>query len=169
MSDEITLEDCRKLLLDMRDEYITDSHVERLSSLSDEQRFNIAKQLLPEIGLYDNTYPGGLKMSFIFILLTIFQDYNNISREDFVPLLNKAGVSASAYLIQNSAFPIDFLVDFSFLRHDPSNPKNISLENTIYFTRVRRLSEIISYCRNLVPNSEHMTDEMVLSVTGVEV
>lgn len=169
MSNDITVEDCRKLLLDMQDEHIAERHVESLSSLSDEQKFHIAKQLLPEIGLYDNTYPKTLKMNLIFILLAVFEEYNDISREEFVLLLDGASESATSYLIQNNAFPVDFLVDLSFLRYDISNLKNMSLGNTIHFTRMRRILEILSYCQGLVPDSEHMTDEMVLRVAGVEV
>jgi hypothetical protein len=169
MSDDITVKDCRILLLDIRDEHITEKHVESLSSLSDEQKFYIAKQLLPEIGLYDNIQPKTLKMNLIFILLAVFEEYNNISREEFVLLLDGASVSATSYIIQNDAFPVDFLVDLSFLHYNTSNLKNIALGNTIHFTRMRRILEVLSYCKGIVPDSEHMSDEMVLSVAGVKV
>lgn len=166
----ITVENCRFLLSEGQ---VSDDYVKTLSSLSDRERFDIAKHLLSEIELRHNKlrakagyYSNQLKV--ILSLLDSFQDYNGILYEDFRDFMSNGDLFVvTAYLIRNKSFPIAFLLNTSLLEPHKKNPYVNILEEYIRHAKIIRRPELVTYCKNLVPDSESMSDEMVLSVAGV--
>lgn len=181
MNKTIIVEGFRELLND-RGEALTDNakyeqHVAIYkileSFLSIKEKFEIAKQLLKELEAYDTYYYDYNVTSFLeqwksyFALLNSFHEYDGISRKEFALLLEEASLAVVALIIGNSIFPIDFLIEDSFLERHKSNFNYWVVESSMKTARQRRKSEIMAYYKSVVSGSEYMTDEMVLNVIGI--
>lgn len=178
MSNDITVEDCRKLLTQKREDFysyqeekVFYGRVYRVivDSLSLEERFNLAKMFHKELEFYEEfRLMDEKKAQSVSALLDSIRDYQGIIYDDFVFLLDKVGIGFITMLVMNSAFPIEFLLDGSYLKRHVNHPSYFVLEYAVDLAMDNRKTDILSHYRNLVPNSESMSDEMVLSVAGVK-
>jgi hypothetical protein len=181
MSKMSIIEKCRELLNDRREFLKNGSNYKQYAalcnkvenSLSMKDKFEISKQLLKELEEYDAYYYAYDVTSFAeqwktyFALLNSFHDYNGISREEFAFLLEKASCAIVAVAIGNDAFPIDFLIDTSFVERHQIHFNYWVIESCLNTAKQRRRKEIWDYYKSIVPGSENMTDEMILSIVGI--
>jgi hypothetical protein len=92
---------------------------------------------------------------------------DGISREKFIELLEDSKPAVMIHILRNKKFPIDVLLDESFLARHASDPNYWLLQICTSDAKLNRRSEVIAYYRNKISDSEHMSDDMVLSVAGV--
>lgn len=175
------VENCRELLND-RQTIVKNSeqhiqYIEICDSItlyaSAKEKFDIAKQLLKELEEYDDHYYAYDVTSFAeqqktyFSLLNSFHDYEGIVPEEFAFLLKEASLAVIAVTVGNASFPIDFLVEDSFLKRHETHLNYWALESSIKVTRHRRKEEIWNHYKSMVPGSENMNDKMILSILGL--
>lgn len=179
MSTYITIEECRKLIRSSDEWALDKKSLEDLRDirnllthiLSVRECFNLAKQLLSELEVYDGWFentpiiPVGQRES-IDVLLRTFQRCDDITHEEFVSLLDKADIFITDLIVRNPTLPIEILMEPSFLSRHVLNPKYSELVLTIRFTKTRRIKDVITHFRKIIPSSEYMSDEMLLKVAG---
>ena len=141
------------------------------AGLSLSVRFSLARDLLNEIGMYKNSFNRDLlnidQRIVLIGLLNSFKHYESIEHEEFARLLEIAPPYIIDRLINNRSLPLDFLLDSSLLEQHKYHPMFQDLQKEVRYVKTKRKPEIIAYCRNKITGSEHMSDEMVLSVAGV--
>lgn len=178
--DIATVNNCRYFITCGAKEFINDEERSFLislyrsfvSSLSLREQFAIGSELLTEIDDYYNVEvrrsSSKEKWEVITGLFDSFEYCESIEKEEYTQLLEIAPERISVQLIRNSSLPLDFLINPSFLKHRKPDSTYSMLPNEIALAKIRRRLELITYCRNLVPNSEYMTDEMVLTISGID-
>lgn len=150
---------------------VTQKELDYLTNfLSLEERFHIAKELCDDIHVftdlrYSQVVPEVTK-KFYICFLEVFQKYDGISREDYVYLLNNAPFSLLQYIVDNPFMPIDMLIEYGIARSQEQGFFNAFLVAHIKTSQEKRSGEIFSYLRGLVPSSENMSDEMIISISG---
>lgn len=181
MSKNITAEDCRKLLSgEVKDKKLTRELINSIRDLSVSEKFNLAKELLQEISFYyklDSQLQAqnkALKLSSIRAsaltpLILSFEFYDSISTEEYEQLMENNSYVIMASLMKNDSFPITFLIHDSWIENHLNEPKYWYMKEYVSIIKKSRKSEIVSYYRNLVPNSESMSDEMVMSIAGAKI
>lgn len=154
------------------EKHFMDTYTKITATYSAEERFKLAKKVMSELNKYGKPNVFGKiywgQKETLITLTQSFVECENISHKEFIQILNKANLATAKLLIQNKIFPVDILVDSSFFERYKSHPEYSFLENTIQHLKSYRFLEIIDYYRNIVPESENMSDEMVLKVAGVE-
>lgn len=181
MSEQVTLEDCLKMFEDPKlfidddkIQFVVDVH-KTLLSLPSKEVFNLAKQLLKEIEIHNNNYYSSSQTvryafehhDFVRILIDSFETCQEISRKEFLWLLEESGVNITARITRNIALPIDILLAPSLIERHLGKSDNWLIELCQAEAKGRRRQEIINYYRDIVPNSKAMSDEIVLSVVGI--
>ena len=134
-------------------------------------RFSLARELMTELGAYKDfatriSYKVIQRVT-LDMLLNSFKNYQDIERKEYARLLKTAPSYVIDKLINNHSLPLDFLLNSSLLEFYKFDPMFQDLQREVQDVKVRRKTEIIAYCRGFVPDSKHMSDEMVLSVAGV--
>lgn len=182
MSINISIQDCRDLLADKLSHLddtaervrLTNAYNEFVTVTSLEEMFILAKQLLKELDEYDNSYVEGIKFTTkqqktYAKLKAPFYHYDGITPNEYNWILENAGFDVVLATIENKRLPVPLLIEGSFLTKHVNAPYFAVLRRTVADVKRKREVEIISYYRNQVPNSTHMSDNMVLSVAGVTV
>jgi hypothetical protein len=152
---------------------ITQKELDYLTSfLSPGERFHIAKELCYDIRLftdlrYSQIVPDVTK-KFYICFLEVFQKYDGISREEYVYLFDNAPFSLLQYIVDNPSMPVDMLIEYGITRSQEQGFFNAFLVAHIKTAQENRSEEILSYLRSLVPGSESMSNEMVLSISGYD-
>ena len=136
-----------------------------------EERFYIAKELLTELSIYlEIRYDSKISNhSRVFAnqLLEALDTSKEITREDYLYVIDNCSLTLlKDYVITNSCFPIDMLVDDSTFESHASDLFFIDFKWELEDTRSLRYREIIAYCKSIIPGSEHMADDMVLAISG---
>lgn len=169
----VTVESCRTILATVGEHQVSGDYVATFSNLSEEEKFHIARQVLPELKAYNDrlSMKSGTtsnKAALNSSLLKCFEHYDGISHKDFSQLLSGLDIyPVVIYLIRNKSFPISLLLESTLLKSYQKSPHQFYLEGYVKHVKASRMAEIIAYCKYLVPDSESMSDEMVLSVAGV--
>lgn len=180
MDVKITVDDCRRLLRgEVKDGTLAIAQFSVLTDLPDQEQFAFARELSRDISFYyelsqsesrqTKAHFSHVQLMLLGHLVKFFETYDDISWEDYANWVTGDDLYVIvASLLRNEMFPVGFLVDTSWLNKyvDHSNYWLLKM-----YTRVlqdKKKSEIIAYCKQLVPGSEHMSDEMVLSVTGAK-
>lgn len=182
MSEIISVKDCKDLLSNklscLKDGYEKDRLINAYrtldTSVSLGEMFALAKQLIEELDNYDGSYVEGDKFTAeqqltYAKLMSPFYRYEYITVDEYTWLLKHAGLDVTLAIIENRHFPIHLFIEVSFLGRHFGAPSFGVLQRAIANVKQNRKSEIIDYYRNQIPNSEHMSDEMVLSVAGVSI
>lgn len=182
MSVNITVQDCRDLLSDKLSHLgnsaervkLTNAYNSFVASTSLEEMFLLAKQLLKELDEYDNSYVEGVKFTTkqqktYAKLKAPFYHYDGITRDEYNWILENAGFDVVLATVENKRFPVSLLVESSFLTKHINAAYFAVLRRTVADVKRKREVEIITYYRGQVPNSTHMSDNMVLSVAGVSI
>lgn len=179
MDTTLTVEECRELIKPSSEWSLDKKLFNSLNSardlltdtLSIRERFELAKQLLPELEVYDGWFdhapivPAGQRGS-ITALLRSFQQCEDIIHAEFISILNEASIFITDLIVRNPTLPIGILMEPSFLSRHLFDSKYSELVLTIRFIKTRRVDEVVAYFRELIPGSESMTDEMVLKIAG---
>lgn len=170
----VTVESCRAILATAGEHQVSGDYVATFSNLSEEEKFHIAKQVLPELKAYNDkrSMKSGTtsnKAALNSYLLNCFEYCDGISYEDFSQLLGGSDIyPVIIYLIRNKSFPLSLLLEPTLLKSYQNSPHQLYLEGYVKYVKASRMVEIIAYCRGLVPDSENMSDEIVLNVAGVK-
>lgn len=143
--------------------------------ISSEESFHLAKALMPELSAYRKALISGNRTgnridayNVYSSLLNAYSNFTNISREDFLFIINDAPGFLVQYLVHNPSIPVDILMEDSYFTHIENDSTASGFKEALNTIRLYdRYEDIIDYVRSLVPNSETMTDEMVLSVYGI--
>lgn len=181
MGMKIAVDDCRKLLRgEFQDGNLAIAQFSVIADLPAREHFALARELSREISFYyelSQPRSGQAKPQFSHVQLMIlghltksFETYDEIPWEDYAVLTADDDLCIIvASLLKNKMFPVDFLVETSWLNKYMNHPQYWLLKMHTRVLRDNKKPEIIAYCRQSIPNSEHMSDEIVLSVAGVEV
>jgi hypothetical protein len=188
VSQDITVDDCQLLLKNSRE--LLTSRGERqalartrngLLNASLKKHFDLAKNLVTELEEYliwfsrEHLTPNmQLRHSldpteghdYIADLIRSFELYDGISYDEYVQALNKAGRSIIKVLFGNMSLPITLLINDKIFE---AHSQYLLIKDEIEEARKYRISEIVDYCRGIVPYSENMTDKIVLSVAGIKI
>ena len=180
MDTKITVDDCRKILRnEVKDGTLAIAQFSVLTDLPAQEQFAFARELAREISFYhelsQSSQSGQTKAQFSNIQLMLighltkfFETYDEISWEDYADWVTGDDLYIIvASLLRNKMFPVDFLVDTSWLNKYVNHRAYWLLEMYTRVLRDNKKSEIITYCKQSISGCEHMTDDMVLSVVGI--
>jgi hypothetical protein len=176
MNAEITVDNCRGLLKgEVKDAELVTALVDAFAGLPIKEQFAFAMELRREISFYygysfEDAKSGISSFQSLMFdsLLRSFEVYTEISREEYDVLLtdgNLYGIILS--LLGNKSFPVDFLIETSWLEKYADHSKGWLLEGYLKGRQATRRFEIMAYFRDIIPNSEHMSDEMIMSIAGI--
>jgi hypothetical protein len=173
---EFTVDYCRQVLMNevnnVAQEKLKDNgFIKKVEHLSIQERFDMAKGLLLELGEYNNIsfYRREILDNAIHLsrgLTRALSTFEGASFADFEYLVENASFCLFYCIITNTSFPVSLFVESERVRD------YIEGDGANYLARSHwdeRRDEIAAYYRSIVPNSEHMSDEMVLSVAGVKI
>jgi hypothetical protein len=146
---------------------------ERLTS--SRKKFYLTKALIPELSNYRQALVSGNKAgnqidayNVYASLINAVSEFKDISREECLFIINNAPGFLIKYLLHNSSLPVDILIEDSYFTRIENDATTFSLKEDLQAARsIYRYEDIINYIRSVVPESETMTDEMVLSVYGI--
>jgi len=147
----------------------TDKFVNIIIAIDGNMAFELSKSLLPELAEYTdslNTKKVLLSaITYLYSRLTSFlSDFKGASLADFEYLVDNASFCLFSYILTNPSFPVALFVE----NERAQNYINSDEVNQFALSHwYERRDEIAVYLRDKIPNSEHMSDEMVLSVAGV--
>lgn len=146
------------------------SDVIDIAFASPEERAKLALFTLKELSNCEESLKSiGLNSSSLSIfnaLLIPLTSYNNFSREDFEYIVNNGSLLVVKNTVVNRSFPLNLLVDNElYLKHKES-PNLFLLDEELRRIRFNKSKAILQYFRNEIPDSEYMSDEMVLKIAG---
>lgn len=179
MGMKIAVDDCRKLLRgEFQDGNLAIAQFSVIADLPAREHFALARELSREISFYyelSQPRSGQAKPQFSHVQLMIlghltksFETYDEIPWEDYADWVTGDDLYIIvASLLRNKMFPVDFLVDTSWLNKYVNHRAYWLLEMYTRVLRDNKKSEIITYCKQSISGCEHMTDDMVLSVVGI--
>lgn len=141
-----------------------------VNSFSMEDRFYLAKNLLNELDYLrtgSGHYPSNFARFFSAALLDALISPVKVSNEEWQYVVDNCSLHLLSDVIKSPSFPVEILISEKAFEEHFTNPLFPYFQ--FHFDRVisARFPEIVHYFRSMVPNSEHMSDEMVLSVAGV--
>jgi hypothetical protein len=175
----VSVEDCRRVF-DVSADFASDSYapIDRLYSAlaetTDAERLDLVKQLLSELETfysfwYDkSSWKYSPSARIYSTLLRSLEFAKDVSREDYLYIFDNAHAYIVDSLVANPEFPVGLLIDDSIFTRHSGDPYLDDFKYTVEAVISHRFKEVIAYCRGIVPNSEHMTNEMVLNVAGVD-
>lgn len=166
---------CRQLLMNEvkgapQEEMENNDLVEKVKDLSLQKKFYMAKDLLPELGEYKE---------FVFTRKMVLNDvaylygelrsalcwFEGASLADFEYLVEHAPFCLFYHVLANASFPVALFVEGERVRSYLENAEESQLVRSHWY---ERLNEIIAYLGDGVSGFEYMSDEMVMSVTGID-
>lgn len=174
----ILVEDCKRVF-DVSTNYESDDYtpIDRLYSAlgktTDAERFDLVKQLLNELETFylfwyeESSWKFSPAARIYSTLLRSLEFAKNISREDYLYMINNAHAYIVDSLVVNPEFPVDLLIDDSIFANHGDDYFLNELKFTVEGVILHRFEDIVTYCRGIVPGSENMTNDMILSVAGV--
>lgn len=140
---------------------------------SGEEKFELLKELLEDLNSFYFLKKKSLsrhseaRTMYSYLTNTV-GSYTGISKEDFLNLIEKGNVDLLGEAVRNPNFPIELLFDRSIFNRYADDPNFNWLQEKINLAMWsnERFHETVTYIRHLVPNSEVMSDEMVMSIVG---
>jgi hypothetical protein len=172
---ELTVDYCRQLLMNevkgvSQEELENNILVEKVKDLSLREKFYMAKDLLPELGEYKE---------FVFMRQTVLNDvayvygelrnalcwFEGASLADFEYLVEHVPFCLFYHVLANASFPAALFVEGERVRSYLEDTEGSQLVRSHWS---ERRNEIITYLRDAVPGFEYMSDDMVMSVTGID-
>jgi hypothetical protein len=174
---EITVNDCRKILKNLKrgikKDPVLGNYIDAINNLSYKKRFVLAKELLPELessGILAGTGFGSSRTKEAEVytaLLSSLEMYAGIPREEFIELItNPNSYVVVTYLVKNKALPIDLLLSELLLHGHKNKFFYWIMKKQLEDVKLLRYPEIISHFRSIVPDSKHMSDDMVLKIAN---
>lgn len=172
---ELTVDYCRQLLMNEvkgapQEELENNDLVEKVKDLSLREKFYMAKDLLPELGEYKE---------FVFMRKMVLNDvaylygdlrsalwwFEGASLADFEFLVENASFCLLYHILTNPSFPAALFVESGRVRSYLEDAEGSQLVRSHWY---ERRNEIIAYLGDAVSGFEYMSDEMVMSVTGID-
>lgn len=105
----------------------------------------------------------------LFYTLSGYDEYKGFCDEDFLYVVTHGSVPLVRRIISNASCPLDFIVDETFYLKHVDSPEYNLLKSNLKVIRGLRIDEIVGVFRRQIEGAEHMSNEMVLKVAGVEV
>lgn len=177
---ELTLEYCKEILCPAPGKKITDEELKANGTYIDvlmldvdiQQTFNLAIELIPELNKFSKqsmyaAHVTGATYELYSALVETFRNNRYISYEQYQLLIENLSVHPLILTLSNPFLPIELLVKSKKHWHRANSvdfPNGIS---HIQRALKKRSWEVTAYARSIVPDSEHMNDEMVLKVAGI--
>jgi len=167
------VENCLRLF-EVNADYDTDLDTfSTIASLSTVEKAHLAKDLLPGLNNFYKDWvvksrqKDSIDVKAYSLLVKSIQKTDNFSREDFICFLENADLYTLKFVILNPLFPIDLLINkSSFINH--SEDLFLSSFQSAFNSAIRgRYTDVVFYARSIVPDSEAMSDKMVLKIVGV--
>lgn len=91
------------------------------------------------------------------------------TRAEFLFFIDSFSYEFMIFLLDSPYFPIDIILDNNFFKRFETNGRSlVKLQLTLGKIKNLRYDEIMVYYRSIIDGSEYMSDEMVLSITGVK-
>lgn len=142
-----------------------------IASASMEQKGRLALYSLRELDdCRDALSKGRISLKYSSIIISLLHSlsmYEGFSHENFMYISDNGSLGILGYRVVNMDCPLTFLVNDEFYDCYRGSSDWRAFETALDVGRDIRLEEIVAYAKNLVSNSEHMSDEMVLSVAGI--
>lgn len=156
---------------------VTEDDVVDVESSSEEKRGELAFSLLAELEFYWEALNFGKKNKLadkLFMnLITSLAESTSFTYENFTYISSHGSLFVLTFTLFNKNYPVSFLVDYNYPHDKGSYHGTFSLfgyhsfEDMLDATRGNRLEEVATFLRAGIPGSDYLTDEMVLSVSGV--
>lgn len=173
-----------QMLKDLRTKSDFSSYSEKqcddvLSHMTVEDKVRLSQDIIPFFGDIDwltrLVTVDFVQGKFVDELFTVFSEYKNFSVEEIKFLMENSPTPAIHNLLRNKHLPLEFLIDNSYYNR---SYEVFSMAGRIYMgaqtvasTRQKQLPRIIRELRDTLkqttPEVDSLTDEMVLSVSGV--
>jgi hypothetical protein len=149
----------------------TDREISLVSSFSIEERFYLAKNLLDELDSLKRgvtgLYPSNFARFFSASLLDALVSSVEVPNDEWQDLVDNCSLTLLSHIIFNSSLPVEILISENAFGSHSGDPLFLYFQYRFGIAKLGRHSDIVHHFRGVVPNSEHMSDEMVLSVAGV--
>lgn len=157
---------------------VTLDDVSDLKSGSTKERTKMALLLLDELGACWESIRVGISSinshEIFSLFFGEFMDSETLSYEDFVYIANNGSLFMIGCALYHASYPLDLLVDHVYIQDDGSGSEDLGLlgfptfVSLIESMREYRIDEVASFLRKRIPGSESLSDEMVLSITGIK-
>jgi hypothetical protein len=136
----------------------------QIEPLSLKEKFNLALELIPELNAYSQS--SMFKSYSVYeYLAESFSLYNNITYDEYYYIVTSLSSKLVTSVLMNPSFPVELLINSEVWRYN-LNPRDTYTFVSIAKIYDERRDEIIIYYRKQVPDSEYMSDEMVLKIAG---
>jgi hypothetical protein len=140
---------------------------------SGEEKFELLKELLEDLNSFYLLKKKKLsrhseaRTMYSYLTNTV-GSYTGISRNDFINLIQKGNVDLLGEAVRNPNFPIELLFNRSaFGKYaDDINFGWLQEKINLAMWSNERFHETVNYIRRMIPNSEVMSDEMIMSIVG---
>jgi len=168
----VSIEDCRRAF-DVSGEHAPGPLYSALGHTTYKERLILVKQLLNEMEVFysfwyeKSSWKYSSSARIYSTLLRSLEFAKDVSREDYLYIFENAHAYIVDSLVANPEFPVDLLINESIFTRHSGDAFLDDFKYTVEAVITHRLKEVIAYCRDIVSGSEHMTDEMVLNVAGV--
>lgn len=177
---ELNLEYCREILCPSSGKKITDKELHANGTYIDvlmldmdiQECFNLAIELVPELDKYSKRSMvtadvSGATYELYSALVETFKNNRYISYQQFQFLIENLSVHPLILVLSNPFLPIDLLVESKKHWHRADSIDFPHGASHIHRAFKKRSWELAAYARSIVPDSDHMTDEMLLKVAGL--
>lgn len=165
---KLTVEYLRELITSESEELSSSELRKELANMSEEEAFRLAIRLVPELN--ESYIPSLKKNSFVFTKLNnSFSWANGITYSEFQYLAETLCPGLLSSVLHNEDFPIEFIIDSNILRKRENDQFYSAVKTSIQYVCQERYGEIADYCRGIVPNSESMSDDMVIKIAKIEI
>jgi hypothetical protein len=123
------------------------------------------------IAVYE-TYPQAdinsiVAKEFCFMLASNFET-EIFARSDFEYFIEAASYPLLPVILRNVHVPIELVIERKVVNKIKSSKNNQKAKDVRYFDFRSRYEEIVKYHRDIIPECEYMSDEMVWKLTGVD-
>lgn len=183
---EVNLDDYRRILMsDLSDpswrEFKENNFIEiakvfkvdrgfELSKKQASRGFELAKNLLPELAEYTDLIiadkPRLNEITYLYSsLVDSLSDFEDASFTDFEFLVENASICLFSHILFNVSFPVALFVENkrvqNYIISEEANRVVLS-----YWSQ--RRDEVAVYLRDTVSDYKYMSDEMILSIAGIQ-
>lgn len=170
----------RQIVATMADnpDVVTLNEIYDIKSASVEERTKLALFLLSELGDFWEEMRIGKHTNDSYDLFNLLTgeiiDSEFLTNEDFHYIASEGSLFMIGCALYNDTYPLDLLVDYNYLQDDGSGSEDLSLLGFPTFVsllraiREKRFGEVALFLRDRIPGSNHLPDEMILNIAGID-
>lgn len=152
------------------DKEATTEEIRVLQSFSVENSIYLTTHLIKDMAFLVATQPKPTRFSqYLFLhLLRVLYNSTKISEKDWQKLIGNCSLKLFIGMTHNPCFPVRFLLNDSPFEEELASPNSDSHKSELNKVIMDRLPEVIVHTKSSIPDSEYMSDDMVLSIAGIK-